>query len=91
MGDGDEDARLASATRCSLEVAAENGLKSVAFPAISTGIFGFPVARAATIMLQETGAFLRRRSSLETVVFCLFSDDDFQVFAAALPAAGPGC
>jgi O-acetyl-ADP-ribose deacetylase (regulator of RNase III) len=52
-GEGDEDNKLAAAVRGSLQVAAELGLASVALPAISTGIFGFPVERAAVIILSN--------------------------------------
>lgn len=84
MGEGDEEAKLASATRSALGVAEENGLKSIALPAISTGIYGFPVERAAEIMLTETKVFLQGGASLETVVFCLFSAADYRFFAETL-------
>ncbi len=84
MGEGNEDAKLAAAMRCSLELAAENHLSSIAFPAISTGIFGFPIKRAATIMLVETRTFLQQPSPLDTVVFCLFTEEDLQVFSEAI-------
>ena len=91
MGEGGEDAKLAGATRNSLEVAAAHNLKSISLPAISTGIFGFPIERAAAIMLAETRSFLQQPSSLESVVFCLFTEDDFQVFVDALQASNQGC
>ncbi len=91
MGEGDEDAKLAGATRSSLEVAAARGLKSVTFPAISTGIFGFPIDRAAAVMLAEAAAFLKRPSSLEKVMFCLYTEEDFRVFSDCLAALTPSC
>lgn len=83
-GEGDEGTKLAAAARNSLELAAEHQLDSIALPAVSTGVFGFPVDRAATIMLDETIAFLQKPSSLKRVIFCLFSEDDFQVFVEQL-------
>ncbi|SMC26914.1 O-acetyl-ADP-ribose deacetylase (regulator of RNase III), contains Macro domain [Desulfacinum hydrothermale DSM 13146] len=85
MGEGDEDRKLENATRNSLLRATEKGLKSVAFPAISTGIFGFPKDRCARIMLNTVADFLKREeTTLEDVVFCLWSEEDLQVFQKAL-------
>ncbi len=81
MGEGDEEHKLADATRNSLIVANKSKLKSIAFPAISTGIFGFPVQRCAEIMLRETISFLERIGSFEQVYFCLWDAQTFQVFA----------
>lgn len=84
MGEGDEDEKLRNATRNSLNVADENGLKSIAFPAISTGIFGFPIQRCAEIMLGTTIEYLRGETNLERVVFCLYGQDSYNVFARRL-------
>ena len=84
MGEGDEDRKLRDATRNSLKVADENRLKSIAFPAISTGIFGFPIERCAAIMLATTIEYLKGRTGLQRVVFCLFGRDSYQVFANQL-------
>ena len=84
MGEGDEDAKLRNATLNSLKVADENGLKSIAFPAISTGIFGFPIRRCAGIMLDTVAEYLRGTTDLERVVFCLFGQDSYDVFADRL-------
>ncbi|MEW5946946.1 MAG: macro domain-containing protein [bacterium] len=83
-GEGDEDARLRNATLNSLRVADENNLRSIAFPAISTGIFGFPVDRAAEIMIAAAVEYLKGRTGLERVVFCLFDQGTYDVFEAAL-------
>ena len=83
-----EDELLASAHRRSLEVAAELGARSVAFPAISTGIYGFPIERAAPIALNTAEETTERLSGIELVRFVLFSDDDLQVFQQALAAPG---
>jgi O-acetyl-ADP-ribose deacetylase (regulator of RNase III) len=83
-GEGNENEKLKNATLNSLKVADENGLKSIAFPAISTGIFGFPIRRCAEIMLHATAEHLRGTTGLERVVFCLFGRDSFNVFATEL-------
>ncbi len=80
MGEGDEDEKLRSATLESLKRAHEKGLKSIAFPAISTGIFGFPKERCAKIMLTAAREFLGRESSVERVVFCLYGEETHRVF-----------
>jgi O-acetyl-ADP-ribose deacetylase (regulator of RNase III) len=67
-----EDELLANCYRRSLEVAVENGVRSVAFPAISTGIYGFPLERATRIAVREVRAFLRKNPSLEKVLFVCF-------------------
>ncbi|MHC4323627.1 MAG: macro domain-containing protein [Planctomycetota bacterium] len=84
MGEGDEDLKLKNATLNSLKTAEENNLKSISFPAISTGIFGFPIERCAEIMLKTTIDFLKGQTGLEKVVFCLFGADSYEVFASRL-------
>ena len=83
-GEGDEDAKLRNATLNSLKVADENGLTSIAFPALSTGIFGFPIQRCAEIMLKTTADYLDGQTGLERVVFCLFGQESYDVFAKQL-------
>ena len=82
-GEGDEENKLRSATRNSLKVADENKLSSIAFPAISTGIFGFPMDKCAEIMLSETVDYLKADTSLEKVVFCLYDDEALRIFVQA--------
>ena len=84
MGEGDEDQKLKNATLNSLKVADENHLKSISFPAISTGIFGFPIGRCAEIMLKTTIDYLKGQTGLEKVVFCLFGRNSYEVFANRL-------
>ncbi len=84
MGEGDEDEKLRNATVNSLKLADEHRLKSIAFPALSTGIFGFPIQRCAEIMLTTAVEYLRGDTGLERVVFCLFGQDSFEVFAGQL-------
>jgi len=80
MGEGDEDTKLRNATMNSLLLAEEHDLKSVAFPAISTGVFGFPVGKCAEIMLTIVVEFLKRPTKLEKVVFCLWDQDTYSIF-----------
>lgn len=83
--DPDADQKLSSATRSSLEVADQNGLKSVALPAISTGVFGFPLDRAARIMTETALDYLEKpQTGLETIVFCLYGQAAYDVYAAEL-------
>lgn len=84
MGEGDEDRKLKNATLNSLKVGDENHLKSISFPAISTGIFGFPIERCAEIMLKATIEYIKGQTGLEKVVFCLFGRDSYDVFASRL-------
>jgi len=75
---------IVNAANAALHRANEKGLKSIALPAISTGIFGFPLERAAEILLQGAIDHLRGETSLDEVIFCLFSDGDFAMFEQKL-------
>lgn len=84
-GEGNEDDKLRQATVNSLKRATENNLKSIAFPAVSTGIFGFPKDRCAQIMLKASADFLEKeKTSIEEVIFCLWSKEDLTVFSETL-------
>lgn len=85
-GSGDEDAKLAAAVTGSLETAAELGLRSIAFPAISTGIFGFPKERAAPVMLAAVQQFFSQPQpgSLQLARFVLYDTATLDVFTRAL-------
>jgi len=86
-GEGDEDEKLRNATLNSLKRATEKGLKTIAFPAISTGIFGFPMDRCAEIMLKTASEFLdAQQTSLEEVILCLWSRGDLELFEKTLDA-----
>jgi len=80
MGESNEDEKLKNATLNSLKLANEENIKSISFPAISSGIFGFPIDRCAKIMLQTTIDHLKGQTDIEKVVFCLFGQDSFKVF-----------
>ena len=84
MGEGNEDEKLKNATLNSLILADEKKLKSISFPAISTGIFGFPIKRCAEIMLGATIDYLNSKTGIEKVAFCLFSGNDYDVFVSQL-------
>jgi len=84
MGEGDEDRKLESATLSALKLAEEHDVKSIAFPAISTGIFGFPKDRCAKIMLRTAVNYLKKRSKIERVIFCLYDDETYRIFSEEL-------
>ena len=82
-GRREEDAKLASCYRRSLEIAVGHGLKSIAFPAISTGIYGFPPERAALLVVKTVHDALAD-SPLERVIFCCFSQASADLHVTAL-------
>jgi len=84
MGEGAEDEKLRNATLNSLAVADTNNLKSLAFPAISTGIFGFSADQCAHIMLTTTIDYLKGVTGIRKVVFCLFGKENYQTFLEEL-------
>lgn len=82
MGEGNEPGKLASATRASLTLAEQRGLASIALPAISTGIFGFPLEACAQIMLRVAIDFTYEDiENLKQIIFCLYDNHAFSVFA----------
>lgn len=84
MGERAEDEKLKNATINSLKLADENNLKSISLPAISTGIFGFPIRRCAQIMLETIIDYLKGQTGLEKVVLCLYSPAHYKVFVDQL-------
>lgn len=84
MGEGDEDRKLQRATLSTLQVADQHHLSSLAFCAISTGIFGFPMDRCAQIMLQNTMDYLKGTTGLKKVIFCLYDQAAYDIFARRL-------
>ena len=78
---------LASCYRRSMELAAENGIASLAFPGISTGVYGYPVEPAARIAVATVGAALEAFPAVEEVIFCCFSAGDLRVYEALLKGA----
>jgi O-acetyl-ADP-ribose deacetylase (regulator of RNase III) len=84
MGEGNEDGKLHDATLNSLRIANEAGLTSIAFPAISTGIFGYPLDRCSRIMLGTVVEYLRDETGLRRIVFCLYTREAFEAFEGEL-------
>ncbi|WP_374298905.1 O-acetyl-ADP-ribose deacetylase [Ferrovibrio sp.] len=85
-GQHGEPERLAACYRNSLVLAQQHGLASIAFPAISTGIFGYPLEAATAIAVTEARRWTEAQSKPERIVFCCFSDRDAAVYSAALAA-----
>jgi O-acetyl-ADP-ribose deacetylase (regulator of RNase III) len=81
-----EPEQLAGCYRRSLEIACDRGLASVAFPAISTGIYGYPIEDAAQVSVQTIAEFLAGHALPERVVLCTFGDEATRVVEAAVAA-----
>ena len=79
-----EDELLASCYRNSLALTEKHGIRTIAFPAISTGVYGFPMARAARIAVKEVAGFLEQNTSVEKVMLVCFDKFAHDVFAKAL-------
>ena len=80
---------LASCYRRSFEVAIENGVRSIAFPAISCGVYGYPIEEATEVAVRETAELLKRTSAIDRVVFACFGDDVFDAYKRALTRSLP--
>jgi len=85
-GNRDEPRLLSDAYWNSLELAVSKGIKTVAFPSISTGAYGYPVEKASRIAFKTVKSFLEERDSLEEVRFVLFSNSDFKTYGEAIKA-----
>ena len=83
-GQAGEPEKLASAYRHSLQLASQHGLRSVAFPSISTGAYGYPVEKAAPIALRTVIEYLRQHPEIELVRFVLYDTPTFAVYERAL-------
>lgn len=85
-GNAGEEALLASCYANSIRLAAEHGVRSIAFPSIGTGVYGYPKEEACEVALTSTEAALELEShkSIERVIFCTYSDDDFAIYQRAL-------
>lgn len=86
-GSRGEPALLAACYRRSLELAATNGIRTVAFPSISTGVYGYPIELAAEVAVTAVRESLRELASLQEVIFCCFSPADLLVYQRLLAAA----
>jgi O-acetyl-ADP-ribose deacetylase (regulator of RNase III) len=83
-GNRDEEDLLASCYRRSLEIASENGVKSISFPAISTGVYGYPINEASQVALRTVIEYIKNHDDLDQVRFILFTPDDLEVYEEAL-------
>lgn len=83
-GSSGEEDLLASCYRKSLEIAERHSLQSIAFPAISTGIYGYPVVEAAQVAVRTAADFLSTRSSPIQVTFCCYSKANLDVYNSIL-------
>jgi O-acetyl-ADP-ribose deacetylase (regulator of RNase III) len=83
-GDQGEPALLVSCYRSSLRLAVEHDVRSIAFPAISCGVYGYPIERATQIAIRETSSFLADDPGIERVIFVTFGDDVHQAYERAL-------
>jgi len=83
-GRNDEEKKLISCYKQSLELAIKNGIKTIAFPNISTGVYGFPKQEAAHIALNEISLFLEFHKEIEKVIFCVFDNENFEIYTRML-------
>jgi O-acetyl-ADP-ribose deacetylase (regulator of RNase III) len=87
-GNDNEDELLASCYRTSLQLAAENGIKTIAFPSISTGAYRFPVKRAARIAMLEISRFLEEKGSIDKVYMVCFDKKTMDAYTEASEELG---
>ncbi|MDT3696012.1 MAG: O-acetyl-ADP-ribose deacetylase [Ignavibacterium sp.] len=83
-GNNNEDKLLANCYNNSLKLAVENKIRTIAFPAISTGVYRFPLERAAKIAAAEVKIFLEKKDSVEKIIFVCFSEHDYSVYQNVL-------
>lgn len=83
-GEGNEDQKLSNAVMNSLKLGDEKKLKTIALPAISTGIFGFPMDRAAKIILETASKYSQRKTELQKIIICLWDKQSFDTFNTAM-------
>jgi len=85
-GKNNEDKLLTNCYKNSLQLAKENNVKTIAFPAISTGVYRFPLERATKIAVSEVKKFLEKNASIEKVIFVCFDEETYQVYKNILKA-----
>ena len=79
-GNNNEDNLLANCYKNSLQLAVENGIKAIAFPAISTGVYNFPLERAVKIAILQGRKFLKENDKIENVVFACFDENTYRCY-----------
>lgn len=84
-GKNGEPELLASCYRNSLAIANKQGFKTIAFPSISTGVYGYPFELAARVAVDTASEVIQKSSKLEEVIFCCFSPSDLAVYESLLP------
>ena len=84
-----DEAKIASATRNALLRAEELGIQSIDFPALGTGVGGFPTADAARVMVAEARKFLQTSKAVKEVGFVLFDDRSFEIFNNEINSKNP--
>lgn len=87
MGEGDEDDKLRNATLNSLRLADEYDLRSIAFPAIRMGAFGYPKDKCAKIMIKTAIDYSKGETELKTIIFTLFDERTYSIFQKELNRA----
>ncbi len=83
-GKSGEPEKLASCYKRSLQLAVENGIKTIAFPNISTGVYGYPKKEAAKIATQTVTSFLENNNEISQVIFCIFDNENFEYYRELL-------
>jgi O-acetyl-ADP-ribose deacetylase (regulator of RNase III) len=83
-GNNNEDELLANCYQNSLKLAADNNIKTIAFPSISTGVYRFPVERASKIAVKEAKDFLEKNPSIEKIIFVCFDDKTYEEYERIL-------
>ena len=83
-GNANEKQVLADAYRNSLALAVNNSIETIAFPNISTGIYGFPKKRAAEIAIREVNEFLSNNDSIQRLIFCCYDEENFNIYSQML-------
>ncbi len=86
-GEGEEDTKLKNAVINSLKIADQHNLKSVAFPAISTGHFGMPKKKCAKIMIPTIISYIKNGTGLSTIILCLCDKETYDIFKETLEQA----
>ncbi|CAH8486761.1 unnamed protein product [Schistosoma rodhaini] len=82
---GRNDAALESTYRKALELCSEHNIQSIAFPCISTGVYGFPNEAAAKVALHTVLSYLKSHQEIQRVIFCIFMDVDYKIYENLIP------